>query len=172
MSVLWQPLLPATIRAGRLCTDNAKQRPIPVIAIGLTFGPTTILTTLIASPPLLMADWAIQTSYNALLELTPVIENVEKGGASALQLAHLAVLCSKLVAKQGMSMGKHQIERRGSVGKICSDVIGGVMDMALHPVKTVGMAWEGLFWMGGAVRDVVGFVHNAVGGGGLSIDTL
>ncbi len=44
--------------------------------------------------------------------------------------------------------------------------------MALHLVKMVGMAWEGLFWMGGAMRDVVGFVHNTVCSGELSIDTL
>jgi hypothetical protein len=76
------------------------------------------------------------------------------------------------VAKQGMSVCERQIERRGGAGKICSDVVGGVVDLALHPVETVGMAWEGLFWMGGAVRDVVGFVHNTVSGGELRMDTL
>jgi hypothetical protein len=60
----------------------------------------------------------------------------------------------------------------GGAGKICSDIVGGVVDMALHPVETVGMAWEGLFWMGGAMRDVVGFVHNALSGGELSMNTL
>lgn len=170
--VLWPPLLPAAIDAGKLCADNAKRHPIPAVAIGLTFGPAAILTTAIAGPPLLVADWAVQTSYDALSEHTPVIENVEKGAASALQVARLAVLCSKLVAKQGMSVCERQIERRGGAGKICSDVVGGVVDLALHPVETVGMAWEGLFWMGGAVRDVVGFVHNTVSGGELRMDTL
>ncbi len=101
-----------------------------------------------------------------------MIENVEKDTASALQVVRLAVLCSKLVAKQGMSMCEPQIERRGCASKTCSNVVSGVVDMALHPVKMVGMAWEGLFWMGGAMRDVVGFLHNIVSGRELSMDTL
>jgi hypothetical protein len=44
--------------------------------------------------------------------------------------------------------------------------------MVLHLVKTGGMAWKGIFWMGGAVRDVVGFVHNAISSEELSMDTL
>jgi hypothetical protein len=75
------------------------------------------------------------------------------------------MLCSKLIIKQGISVGERQIERRGGVGKICSDVVGGAVDMALHPVETVGMAWEGMWWMGGAVKDVVGFVQDTVSGG-------
>ncbi len=71
-----------------------------------------------------------------------------------------------------MSVCECQVERRGGTSKICSDVVSGVVDMALHPVKMVGMAWEGLFWMGGAMRDVVGFVHNAISGEELSMDTL
>jgi hypothetical protein len=89
-----------------------------------------------------------------------------------LQVARWTVLCSKLVAKQGMFVCECQVKYRGGTGKICSDGVSGVMDMALHPVETVGMAWEGLFWMGGAMRDVVGFVQNAVSGGEWSMDTL
>ncbi|KAL3765882.1 hypothetical protein ACHAW5_002115 [Stephanodiscus triporus] len=170
--VLWPPLLPAAIEAGKLCSDNAQRHPIPAVVIGLTLGPAAIVTAAIAGPPLLVADWAVQTSYDALSEHTPVIENVEKGAASALQVARLAVLCSKLVAKQGMSVCERQIERRGGAGKICSDVVGGAVDMALHPIETAGMAWEGLFWIGGAVKDVVEFVQHAVSGGELSMDTL
>jgi hypothetical protein len=170
--VLWLPLLPVAIRTGRLCADNAKQHPILVITIGLTFGSAVILTTSFTGHPLLVEDWAVQTSYDPLLEHTPMIEKVEKGASCVLQVARLGVLCSKLVAKQGMSMCKHKIECRGGAGKICSNVVGGVVGMALYPVETVGMAWEGLFWMGGAMRDVVGFVHNAISGGKLSMDTL
>ena len=55
-------------------------------------------------------------------------------------------------------MCERQIERRGGAGKICADVVGGVVDMALHPVDTAGMAVEGLCWMGRAVGEVVGEV--------------
>jgi hypothetical protein len=76
------------------------------------------------------------------------------------------VLCTKLAIKQGVTVGERQIQRRGGVAKICSDVVDGAVDMALHPVETVGMAWEGLLWMGGVARDLVGFVGDAVAGGG------
>ena len=98
-----------------------------------------------AGPPLLVADWVIQTSYDTLSEHTPVVENAEKGAASALQVARLAILCSKLVIKQGLTVGERQIERRGGTGKICSDVVSGAVDMATHPVETACMAWDGLF---------------------------
>ncbi len=86
------PILPVAIMAGKLCTKNAKQYPIPAVTIRLLFRPTVIMTTAIASPPCLMADWAIQTLYDALLEHTTVIENVEKGTASTLQVVRLAAL--------------------------------------------------------------------------------
>ncbi|KAL7531399.1 hypothetical protein ACHAXR_008260 [Thalassiosira sp. AJA248-18] len=168
--VLWPPLLPAVTEASKHCANSAKEHPIPAIAIGLTCGPAAIATAVIAGPPLLVADWAIQQSYDALSEHTPVIENVEKGAANALQVARLGILCSKLIVKQGMAVGERQIERRGGIGKVCSDAVGEAVDMALHPVETAGMAWGGLWWMGGAVRDAVGFVKETVSGGELRMD--
>jgi hypothetical protein len=168
--VLWPPLLPAVTEVGKVCATNAKEHPLPAIAIGLTCGPAAIVTAAIAGPPLLVADWAIQTSYDALSEHTPVIENVEKGAASAFQVARLAILCSKLVIKQGLTVGERQIERRGGAGKICSDVVSGAVDMAMHPVETACVAWDGLFWVGGAVRDAVGFVKDTINGGDLQMD--
>lgn len=160
--VLWPPLLPAVIEAGKIFADVGARHPLPAIAIGLTCGPAAMITTAIAGPPLLVADWAVQTSYDALSEHTPVIEPLEKGAANALQVAHLAVLCSRLVVKQSLSVCERQIKRRGGAGKICTDVVGGAVDMALHPVETAGMAIESIFWMGGAIRDVVGFVKDTI----------
>ncbi|KAL7553691.1 hypothetical protein ACHAWF_017011 [Thalassiosira exigua] len=168
--LLWPPLLPTVTGASKQCVNSAKDHPISAIAISFTCGPAAIAAAAIAGPPLLVADLAIQHSYNALSEHTPVIENMEKGAANALQVSRLAILCSKILVKQGMSVGERQIERRGGVGKVCSDVVGGAVDMALHPVETVGMAWDGLWWMGGAVRDAAGFVAEAVNGGDLNIE--
>lgn len=168
--VLWPPLVSAIADAGKHCANGAKEHPIPAIAIGLTCGPAAIATAAIAGPPLLVADWAIQSSYDTLSEHTLVIEHVEKGAANALQVARLAILCSKLVVKQGVSVGERQIKRRGGVGKVCADVVGGTVDMALHPVETLGAAWGGLFWMGGAVRDAAEFVKDRVSGGDLAMD--
>lgn len=168
--VLWPPLLPVVAEASKHCANSAREHPVPAIAIGLACGPAAVVTAAFAGPPLLVADWAIQQSYDALSEHTPIIENVEKGAANALQVAKLAVLCSKLVVKQGISVGERQIERRGGVGKICEDVAGGAKDMALHPVETAGAAIHGLWWMGGAVRDAAGWVKDTVQGGELGID--
>jgi len=151
--VLWPPLLPAAIEAGKIFADVIVRHPLPAIAIGLTCGPAAMITTAIAGPPLLVADWAVQTSYDALSEHTPVIEPLEKGAANALQVARLAVLCSRLDVKQSLSVCERQIKRRGGAGKICTDVVGGAVDMALNSVETAGMAIEGLFWMGGAIRE-------------------
>jgi len=163
--VLWPPLLPAVTGSVAQCAQSATEHPIPAIALGLTCGPAITAAACIAGPPLLVADWAIQSSYDALSEHTPLVENVEKGAANALQVAKLGILCSKLVVKQGISVGERQIERRGGLGKICEETVGGAVDMITHPVETAGLCWEGLFWMGGAVRDTVGFVKDAVSGG-------
>jgi len=164
LRVLWPPILPAITEAGSHVVHSAKEHPLSAVAIGLTCGPAAVATALFVAPPVLIADWAIQSSYDALSG-TPVIENVERGASNACQIARLGVLCSKLVVKQGMSVGKRQIKRRGGVGKICSDVVDGAVDMAMHPFETAGMAWEGLFWMGSAARDAIGFVKESVSGG-------
>eukprot|EP00804_Cyclotella_cryptica_P028756 CCRYP_018736-RA/>CCRYP_018736-RA protein AED:0.02 eAED:0.02 QI:589/1/1/1/1/1/2/313/490 len=163
--VLWPPILPTIQQATQSCVHTAQDHPLPAIAVGLICGPAAITTAAIVGPPILITDWAIQSSYNAMSD-TPFIESVEKAAANAFRVSRLAVLCSKLAIKQGASVGERQIQRRGGVAKICSDVVDGAVDMAMHPVETVGMAWEGLLWMGGVVRDLVGFVGDAVAGGG------
>lgn len=160
--VLWPPLLPAVTEASKHCVSTAIEHPLAATAIGLTCGPAAITTAVIAGPPLLIADWAIQSSYEALSHHTPVVETLEKGAASALQVARLSVLCTKLVVKQGLSVGERQIKRRGGVGKVCEDVLGGAVNMATHPLDTAGKAWGGLFWMGGALKDTVGYVVDSV----------
>jgi hypothetical protein len=101
---------------------------------------------------------------------TPFIENVEKAAANAVQVSRLTILCSKLAIKQGMAVGERQIQRRGGFHKICCDVVDEAVARVMHPVETVGMAWDSLFWMGGMVRDAVGFVGDVVGGGGERMD--
>lgn len=160
--VLWPPLLPAVTEASKHCLGTAKEHPLAATAVGLACGPAAITTAVIAGPPILIADWAIQSSYEALSKHTPVVETLEKGAANALQVAKLSVLCTKLVVKQGMSVGERQIKRRGGIGKVCEDVVGGAVNMATHPLDTAGKAWKGLFWMGGALRDTVGCVVDSV----------
>jgi len=162
--VLWPPVLPMLSEAGKYCMNGATQNPIPATAVSLTFGPVAIITAGIAGPPILVADWAVQTSYNALAEHTPIIGHVERGAANALQVAKLGIICSKLVVKQGIQVCERQVERRGGVGRICADVVDGAIDMASHPIETSCKAFDGLLWGVGALSNVVGFVADSVGG--------
>ena len=162
--VLWPPLLPAIQQAIPSCIHQAQEHPLPAAAIGLVCGPAAITTAVIMGPPILITDWAIQSSYNALSD-TPFIENIEKGTANAFQVSRLTILCSKLAIKQGLAVGEKQIQRRGGIDKICHDVVDGALDRLMHPVETVCMAWDGLFWMGGVAKDAVGLVADIVSGG-------
>ena len=162
--VLWPPVLPILSEAGMYCINGAKENPIPAAAVSLTFGPVAIITAGIAGPPILIADWAVQTSYDALSEHTPIIGHVERGAANAMQIAKLGILCSKLVVKQGIQVCERQVERRGGVGRICADVVDGAVDMASHPIETSCKAFDGLLWGVGALANVVGFVADSVGG--------
>ncbi|KAL7490135.1 hypothetical protein ACHAW6_015858 [Cyclotella cf. meneghiniana] len=163
--VLWPPILPAIRQATQSCIHTAQHHPLPAVAVGLICGPAAVAAAVFAGPPVLITDWAIQSSYDAMSE-TPLVESVETAAADAFRVARLAALCAKLAIKRGASVGERQIRRRGGVAKIFSDVVDGAVDMALHPVETVGLAWEGLLWVGGVARDLVGFVGDAVAGGG------
>lgn len=167
--VLWPPLLPAIQQAGQHCVHQAQEHPLPATAIGLVCGPAAITTAVIIGPSVLVGDWAIQSTYNALSD-TPLIETIEKAAANALQVTRLGILCSKLAIKQGVTVGEKQIQRRGGVNKICCDVIDGAVDRVMHPVETIGMAWNGMFWIGGMVRDTVGIMIEVVGCGGERMD--
>lgn len=69
-----------------------------------------------------------------------------------------------------MAVGEKQIQRRGGIHKICCDVVDVTVDRVMHPLETVCMAWNGLFWMGGLVGDAIGFVGEVVGGGAERMD--
>mmetsp|Transcript_9781 Transcript_9781/g.20563 ORF Transcript_9781/g.20563 Transcript_9781/m.20563 type:complete len:551 (-) Transcript_9781:116-1768(-) len=166
--ILWPPILPMLAEATNHIAQSARQHPLRAIAISLACGPAAVTTACILGPPVLISDWAIQSSYSALSE-TAIIENAEKGAANALQVAKLSLLFSKLVIKQSLTVGAKQIERRGGIDKICADVVAGAVDMATHPFETAHMAWDGLFWMGGAVRDAVGSIANVVKGSGKEV---
>ncbi|KAL7508622.1 hypothetical protein ACHAXN_006816 [Cyclotella atomus] len=167
--VLWPPVLPAIQQASHHCINQAQQHPLSAAAIGLVCGPAAITTAVIMGPPVLITDWAVQSSYNAMSG-TPFIETVEKAAANAVQLTKLAIICSKMAIKQGMAVGERQIQRRGGINKICCDVVDGTVDRVMHPVKTAGMAWDGLFWMGSMFGDAVGFVGEVIGAGGERVD--
>ena len=158
---LWPPILPTIQKAAQSCINSAQEHPFPASAIGLVCGPATLTTAVIMGPPILITDWVIQSTYNALSQ-TPFIETLEKAAANALQVSRLAILCSKFAIKQGMAVGERQIQRRGGIDHICCDIVDEAVERVMHPIETVGMALNGIFWMGGMVKDAVGFVSDIV----------
>lgn len=163
--VLWPPLLPVIQQATQSCIGQAENHPLPATAIGLVCGPTLVTTAVIVGPPILITDWILQSCYNAMSD-TPLIANMEKGATNAFQVARLALLCSKLASKHCLAVGERQLQRRGGIHKTLCDLAGGAVDRVMHPVDTIVMAWDGLFWMGGIVTDAAGFVGNVVTGTG------
>ena len=71
--------------------------------------------------------------------------------------------------KQGLYIGTKQLEKRGGVGGVAQSVGGWMVERVMHPVQSVGMAWDGLVWGVGAVQDGIGFATRHIGsntGGG------
>ena len=162
--LLWPPLLPVIQQATQSCLGQAENHPLPATAIGLVCGPAVVTTAVIMGPPVLITDWIIQSSYNAMSD-TPLIANIETGATNVFQVARLALLCSKLATKHCLAVGERQLQRRGGIHKTLCDLAGGTADRVMHPVDTIVMAWDGLFWMGGIITDAAGFVGNVVTGG-------
>ena len=142
--------------------EAAVKNPILSIALAMALWPAALIGAFVGAP-LLAADWALQSGYNAVQD-QPLVENVERGASNLFQVGKLYYLCSKLVVKQGIRVGKRQVERRGSVGKIVQDLGYWTVDRAMHPVETAGMAWNSLKWGAGAVVDGTNFVKDIATG--------
>lgn len=151
--VLWPPLGPAVASACNWGQDAAAKQPFLAVALGLTLWPAAVITTLVGAP-LVLADGFAQDMYNNFQD-RPLIQGLERGAAQLYQTGRLSLLCSKLVGRQTLRVLSRQVKRHGGVGKIAQDVGGMAVDRAVHPIETVGMAWDGLSWGVGLVRDTV-----------------
>ena len=160
--VLWPPIGPAVASAASWSREAAVKNPILSIALAMALWPAALIGAFIGAP-LLAADWALQSGYNAIQD-QPLVENVERGASNLFQVGKLYYLCSKLVVKQGLRVGKRQVERRGSVGKIVQDLGYWTVDRAMHPLETAGMAWNSLKFGAGAVVDGTNFVKDIATG--------
>jgi len=173
MRVLWPPLAPAAIEAGKNGIDCAKDRPLLAVALALVLWPTALFTAFIAGP-ILTTDWLVQKGYDAVAD-GPIVTNIEQGAAGAFQLGRLYFLCGKLVIKQGIRVGKRQIDRRGGVQNVLQDLGGQVLRCAMNPVQTVGTVIDGAR---GGIDAIGGFIstvnsmqqHGVAGISGMNSD--
>lgn len=165
MRVLWPPLAPAAVEAGHNGINCVKDRPLVAVSLALVLWPTALFTAFIAGP-ILTTDWLVQKGYDAVAD-GPIVTNIEQGAAGAYQMGRLYFLCSKLVVKQGIRVGKRQIDRRGGVQNVLQDLGGQVLHCAMNPVETMGTVINGfkggIDVVGGLISTVNNMQHEASG---------
>lgn len=156
MRVLWPPLGPHVAAACNWGKQESTKKPILAVALGIVLFPTAAATTLVGGG-ILLADNAIQGAYNHFQE-TSVIETVEVGASHVYHSSRLLLVAAKFTGRQTLRIVGRQVNRHGGVGKIAQHSAGFVLDRALHPIETVGMAWGGLTWGFGVASDSIQLV--------------
>jgi hypothetical protein len=142
--------------------DEALKRPILSIALAMTLWPSALIGAFIGAP-ILAADWCIQSGYEKFKN-TSVIETAEVSASNLIQVGRFYFLCSKLVVKQSVRVGKRQIERRGGIEQVARDIGDWTLDRVLHPVSTAGMIWDGAKWCAVAAIESATFVKDLATG--------
>ena len=72
--------------------------------------------------------------------------------------SRLLLVAAKFTGRQTLRIVSRQVDRHGGVGKIAQNSICFVVDRALHPIETTGVAWDGLTWGFGLVSDSIQLV--------------
>ena len=157
---LWPPLGPAVVAAANWGKEEAAKKPLLAVALGLTLWPAAIMTTMIGTP-VVLADKVVQHVYDSFSD-GPLIQTVERGVAQVFYAGRLSFLSSRLVVRQTLRVASRQVKRHGGVGKLAQDMGGAILDRVTHPMETAGMAWDGICFGAGVLRDGVGFVEEAV----------
>lgn len=160
--ILWPPIGPAFKDVLCWGKDEAVKSPVLSCVLAMVLWPTALIGAFIGGP-ILAADWCLQSGYNSVQD-QPFIETAEKGASNLFQVGRFYFLVSKLVLKQGIRVGKRQINRRGGVEQVARDITGWSIDRALHPVESAGMLWNSAKWGAGMVVDGIKFVHSASSG--------
>jgi hypothetical protein len=153
LRVLWPPLGPVVASACNWGKDAAAKQPFLAVALGLTMWPAAVITTMVGGP-LVLADGFAQDLYNNFQD-GPIIQGIERSAAQLYHTGRLNVLVCKLVGRQTFRVASRQVKRRGGVGKIAQDLGGMAVDRVTHPIETVEMAWGGISWGVGILRDTV-----------------
>ena len=150
---IWPPIGPSITSAAIWGQDIAIKQPILSIALAITLWPTAIVACFVGVP-ILATDWVLQSSYDKF-QHHPVMENLEMGASNLLDIAKFYFLCSKLVIKQGIRVGKRQINRRGGLENTLKDIGSWTLSRVLHPVETVTMGSKAVMQGFGAVQGLV-----------------
>ena len=153
LRVLWPPIGPAVQNACQWGKDEAINKPILAVALGITLWPAAVVTAFFGAP-VVLADSLLQHTYNTF-QNGPIIGNLEQGAAQVYQTGKLSLLTGKLVGRQSLRVLNRQIERNGGIGAMAQNLAGMAVDRALHPAETAGAIWGGLNWGFGMVQDTI-----------------
>ena len=136
MRALWPPLSSFVANAGEASLSSALGRPILASVLVMILWPTIICAALFVSP-LLIIDSALQHGYNWCLDQeNPILVNIERGAAGAYKVGQLYFVCGKILVKQGIRVGKRQIERRGGFQNVLNDIGRQTVHSITHPSET------------------------------------
>lgn len=149
--VLWPRLGPAVAQALDWGKDAASERPLLMVALGLTLWPAAIVTT-VACGSIVLADHVVQDIYQHFQD-GPFISNLEQAAAECLQAGKLGFVISTVVGKQTLRVVQRQVKRHGGLEQIVHSVKDVAVERITHPVETIGMAWNGLAWGFAAVSN-------------------
>jgi hypothetical protein len=153
LRVLWPPLGPVVASACNWGKEAAEKQPFLAVALGLILWPAAAITIMVGAP-LVLVDGFTQDLYNNFQD-SPVMRGIERSAAQLYHTGRLNFLVCKLVGRQTFRVASRQVKRRGGVGKIAQDLGGMTVDRLTHPKETVEMAWGGISWGVGILRDTV-----------------
>ena len=162
MRCLWPPLGPAVALAGKWGADEASKRPILTVALAMALWPAALVAALIGAP-LVAVDHAVQKTYEANRN-SSIVAVAEHGAANLFHVGKLYYLCTKLVVKQSLRVGKKQVARRGGLGRVAVDAAGFALDRALHPIETASIALDWGMWGASTLCESAKFVKDVATG--------
>lgn len=150
--VLWPRLGPHVDEVLRLCQEEASKKPVLAVALGLTFWPAAVVTTILGGS-MVMADHFVQDIYDQYQQ-QPFLASVEEGAGQIVQASKLSLVVTSIVAKQTVRVVQRQLKRRGGIEQIANSGMSLAMERVTHPIETVGMAWNSLVWTVSTVKDL------------------
>eukprot|EP00980_Cylindrotheca_fusiformis_P009689 scaffold2141_cov120-Cylindrotheca_fusiformis.AAC.24 len=151
--VLWPPLGPQVAAACDRGKESATKQPLLAVALGLTLWPAAIGTAIVGGS-IVLADGVLQDVYNHFQQ-TSILKTVEEGAAHLYHTSRLMLVTAKFGTRQTLRIVNKQVDRHGGVGQIAQNATSFVIDRAVHPIETIGMAWNGLNWGVGMVSDTI-----------------
>lgn len=151
--VLWPPIGPRVSQCLHWIHQNAWNRPILSVALGIALWPAAVMTAILGTPLILM-DTVLQNIYQHFQD-TLMIEGLERGAAHLYHSGKLALVGGKFVGRQTLFVVQKQVERHGGVVSIVQNLAGMTVDRLLHPVETIQGAWSGIVWSSAWLQDFI-----------------